>query len=112
MGELVINPKLNVHQAAQGIDNIMEYTLNRHARLRKVKIRPNFKKGLSIKTKALMRKSNSTFSKGSQCKNLEKKYESPFRNSKKGHQKLPASPPTFRAGFSSFGGVGLARSYC
>ena len=32
----------------------------------------------------------------------------PLQNSKKGHQKWAASPPTLRAGFSSFGGVDIA----
>ena len=72
-GECVINPDLNAHQQAQGIENILVYVLNRHARLRKIKIRPHFKKGLSIKTKALIKKRNNTFSRGSKCKNLDEK---------------------------------------
>ena len=34
-----------------------------------------------------------------------------LQNSKKGHQKWAASPPTLRAGFSSVGGVEHARAY-
>ena len=37
----------------------------------------------------------------------------PFQNSKKGHQTLPASPPTLRAGFCEFcrGGKSLSHSF-
>ena len=71
--EKVINPDLNVHQSAQGVEDILTGCVNRHAKLRKIKIRQNFKKGLSVKTKALMSKRNKTFSRGSKCKNLEEK---------------------------------------
>ena len=45
--EEVINAKSTVHQQAEIFQELLESTLNRHAPLRKVKIRPNFRRGLS-----------------------------------------------------------------
>ena len=49
--EKVISIGTNAHQQAQAMYHIMESTVERHAHLRKIKIRPHFKKGLSVKTK-------------------------------------------------------------
>ena len=56
--EKVIDPSntKDVNKQAEAFDDIMESTLSRHAPLRKTKIRPHFQQGLSLKTKALMRK--------------------------------------------------------
>ena len=53
--EKVFNPKIDVSQQAQEFDNIMVTTLNKHAKLRKTKIKPYFQKGLSFKTKKMIK---------------------------------------------------------
>ena len=66
--ERVIDVNKNVHQQAEAFNDIFESTLNRHAPLRKTKIRPHFIKGLSTKTKTLIKKRNRLRLQSSRCK--------------------------------------------
>ena len=66
--EEVINEKITVHQQAKIFQELLESTLNRRAPLRKVKITPNFRKGLSAQTKELIQKRNYTLKKSNKCK--------------------------------------------
>ena len=76
------------------------------------KLRVNFQRSVAIIVPSTVLSSERV--NGQRAKNLEKKLCAsefqPLQNSKKGHQKWAASPPTLRAGFSSFGGVELARA--
>ena len=51
----VLDPKKSVHEQAEAFQDIMKSTLDDHAPLGKFKIRPHFVKGLSEKTKKLIR---------------------------------------------------------
>ena len=53
--ETVIDPKKSVDEQAASFDKIFKETLDRHAPLRKTKIRENYISGLSEKTKELIR---------------------------------------------------------
>ena len=66
--ERVIDVNKNVHQQSEAFDEIFESTLNRHAQLKKTKIRPHFIKGLSTKTKTLIKKRNRLRLQSSRCK--------------------------------------------
>ena len=46
----VMDPRKDVNQQAKAFDGILESTVNDHAPLKRTRIRPNFKKGLSLKT--------------------------------------------------------------
>ena len=61
--EQIINEGTTVHQQAEIFQELLESTLNRHTPLRKVKIRPYFKKGLSAQTKELIKIRNYTLNK-------------------------------------------------
>ena len=91
-----------MHQQAEAFDDIIESTLNRHAPLRKTKIRPYFVKGLSKQTLSLIKKRNRLRIQSSRCKDpdlkksLRRKYTK-ARNSvcARGDRKFnPASKPT------------------
>ena len=69
----VIDPNKDAHQQASALMNILETTLNRHAPLRRSKVRPNLRKGLSVRTKLLMRKRNRLRLRKNRCKNGDKK---------------------------------------
>ena len=56
----VINPAKDVHQQAQAFDRILQGTLDRHAPLRRTRIREQFQKGLSEATKKLIRERDVT----------------------------------------------------
>lgn len=51
----VLDPKKSAHEQAGAFQNIMKSTLDDHAPLKKFKIRPHFVKGLSEKTKKLIK---------------------------------------------------------
>ena len=53
--EQVLDPKKSVHEQAGALQDIMKSTLDVHAPLGKFKIRPHFVKGLSEKTKKLIK---------------------------------------------------------
>ena len=69
----VIDPQKNAHQQASAFMNIFGSCVNRHAPLRRSKVRPNPRKGLSVRTKFLMRKRNRLRLQKNRCKNVEKK---------------------------------------
>ena len=71
----VMDPKKNANQQAIAFDEILESTVNTHAPLSKTKLRPNFKKGLSFKTKRLMRISENLRKQASKCKDQQLKAE-------------------------------------
>ena len=57
--EKVIDPSKTVHEQAHEFDKILEDTLERHAPLRRTKIRAHFKEGLSDETKKLIQERDS-----------------------------------------------------
>ena len=52
------DPSLNVHQKAEIFNLTFESTFNRHAKLKRIKVYQNYKRGLSASTKSLIRKRN------------------------------------------------------
>ena len=57
----------DVNQQAEAFCKIFVSTLNRHAPLRRTKIRPNFQKGLRVKTKSLIKERERLRRKASKC---------------------------------------------
>ena len=70
--ELVIDPSKSVDQQAEIFDDIYTQTINKHAPIRKTKIRPNFKKGLSKKTLQLIKERDSARLESSRCQDTSK----------------------------------------
>ena len=71
----VIDPKKTVHEQANEFDKILEETLERHAPLRRTKIRENFKKGLSENTKMLMQERENVRREQRHCKDESSRKE-------------------------------------
>ena len=69
----VIDPKKTVHDQAHEFDRILEETLERHAPLRRTKVRENFRNGLSEKTKQLMKERDHLRHDVRKCKDDTKK---------------------------------------
>ena len=71
--ELVIDHKKNVHEQARFFDKIFKETLDRHAPVRKTKIRDNFRNGLSEETKKLICERDATRIERSKCLDVTRK---------------------------------------